>query len=506
MQRPLLQFPATALIFVSVLWIKAIYPPASGIVDPDFYWHLSTGRWILEHGALPEVDQFSWSLPGEPYRITQWLGEFVMAAAYELGGLQATKALSVTLAGVTIFFAWRAAHLFLGNSMLALWLAILCNLVNVVTPLRPQIFSFAAMAVLAFLLASWVRRPRLTILLPVPALMALWANWHGGYVVGLLLLFVFCCCQAFEMYRVQADGDRRRQVLWLFGASFVAVLATLLNPYGVGAWWSVLLVSGLQSSAVIEEWKAVQITTEMGWFLMMSAVPFLASLTIARRPPLTAVVLGCLFLFFGATANRQVAFAGAILPFVTAWILAGSGQIRQICDTTPNPSRPVLYTAILSALLAVAPWIQAKGDYAWESTMDGLFPASAHRFLETHGLTERVLADVPESNYLMFHGLKVSIDSRMDYYRDRFVFDYLLANRGAPGWAEWLDRMNPATLLLRHEVALRQLALASGHWKLVYQDDRYSVLVPVGSGVPEVPARSLEYLDGHGRLIRNYRP
>ena len=198
--------------------------------------------------------------------------------------------------------------------MLALWLAILCNLVNVVTPLRPQIFSFAAMAVLAFLLASWVRRPRLTILLPVLALMALWANWHGGYVVGLLLLFVFCCCQAFEMYRVQADGERRRQVLWLFGASFVAVLATLLKS--VRRRRLVERVAGVRTTVVGRHrgMESVQITTEMGWFLMMSAVPFLALADHRSPPTADRCRPGCLFLFFGATADRQVAFAGAILP------------------------------------------------------------------------------------------------------------------------------------------------------------------------------------------------
>lgn len=504
-----LYFPATLLVFLVVLWAKAVYPPASGIADPDFYWHLTTGRWIIDHGALPSIDQFSWSMPGESYTITQWLGEYAMALLFNAGGLHATKAASVFLAGATIWLGWRAAMFFINNSMMALTLSILCNVVNLVTPLRPQIASFACMALLAYLVAGWSKTHNWRYLAPIPLVMALWANLHGGYVVGGIFLALFCAGQLAEALHHKALFAARRPLILLFGIAAIAVMATLANPYGLGAWKSVLLVSGLQSSSVIEEWKPVQITTEMGWFLLFIVMPFLLALLANRRPPITQVLLGAVFLFFAASANRQVAFAGAIMPFIAASMLAGTPSFEKIQATVTNPSRPVLFAVLVAGMLAAFPFIQAKGDYSWETTLDGQFPVSAHAFLKKNDLTERVLADIPESNFLMFHGMKVFIDSRMDYYKDKFFFTYLLASRGAPGWESFLATYRPNALLLRHDVALRQLALTSGQWKLVYQDDRYAVLVPAGEAYARIPAvdlNELTYLDQQGRLVRRYRP
>ena len=54
-----LRFPTTVLIFIAILWVKAIYPASSGIADTDFFWHLTYGRWIVEHSAIPAGDVFS---------------------------------------------------------------------------------------------------------------------------------------------------------------------------------------------------------------------------------------------------------------------------------------------------------------------------------------------------------------------------------------------------------------------------------------------------------------
>jgi hypothetical protein len=508
-QARALRFPATVLVFLCLLWVKAVYPPSSGLADPDFYWHITTGRWIAEHGAIPATDQFSWSMPGTPYRITQWLGEYLMAVLYDAGGLHATKAASVALAGLTIWLGWSAARLYLTNSMTALCLSILCNLVNLVTPLRPQLFSFLGMALFAYLLAGWLKARDWRYLVPLPLAMAAWVNLHGGFVVGGLLIAVVFIAEFAQALAAGTLSLAKRHLAMLFAAGLATAGATLANPYGLGAWESVFLVSGLQSSAVIEEWRPVQITTEMGWFLLFMALPYVLALIANRRPPLTAVVVGGVFLFFAATANRQVAFAGAIMPFVLAALLAGAHGFAAIQTTVTNPSHPMLFTGIVLLLIATFPALQAKGDHSWQSTLNGQFPVVAHEFMAKNRLTDRVMTDIPEANYLMFHGIKSFIDSRMDLYLDKFFFDYHIAMRGAPGWESFLERHKPQTLLLRHEVALKQIVLASGRWKTVHEDDRYAVLVPATPALERIPAvepRPIVFLDDNGHLIRTYRP
>ena len=121
-----LRFPTTLLIFLVILWIKSIYPASSGIADTDFYWHLTYGQWISDHMAIPAVDSFSWSFAGQPYQLTQWLGEALMGIAYQQAGLDGTKFLSVLLAAVTIGFAWLAARRFV-HPAAAFGLAVMCR-------------------------------------------------------------------------------------------------------------------------------------------------------------------------------------------------------------------------------------------------------------------------------------------------------------------------------------------------------------------------------------------
>ena len=35
--------------------------------DSDTYWQIATGKWILDHGAMPRVDIYSFTKPGEPW-------------------------------------------------------------------------------------------------------------------------------------------------------------------------------------------------------------------------------------------------------------------------------------------------------------------------------------------------------------------------------------------------------------------------------------------------------
>ena len=497
-------FPATLAAFLAALWVKAIYPPASGIADTDFYWHIAYGQWILAHGALPAGDVFSWSMPGAPYRLTQWLGETLMGASFNAWGLHGTKALSVLLAAVTIGFSWLAARRFVHTST-ALGIALVCNLVTLVTPMRPQLFTFALLSVLAWIDAEWMSGGRRGLAFLLVPIMALWVNLHGGYVVGIGFLGLTCAGLWFEAWQGRTLHDRHLWGFTLICCS--AVLATLLNPYGIGAWESVLMIGGLRSSSVISEWMPVNLTTEIGWFYLLNLVPFVALLTTGARSRPTHALLAGLFLVFGLLANRQVAMCAAVMAPTIAALLVQTPQYQTMAANASNPSRPFIHTLLILALLAVFPWIQNKGDARWAETINGQYPVKATDFLKAHGFTERVLSDTLEASYLIYAGVPVFIDGRMDLYRDHFFFDYHLASKAAPGWDRFLDKHRPDTLLLRNDVALRQVVIASGQWKIVYDDDRYSILRPhADDSLPALAARQVAYLDDNGRMLRSYMP
>lgn len=502
----LLRFPTTVLIFIAILWVKAIYPASSGIADTDFFWHLTYGRWMVEHSAIPTGDIFSWTFAGQPYQLTQWMGEAAMGIAYNLGGLGGTKILSVVLAGITIGFAWLGARRYVHNSV-AFGLAVLCNLVQIVTPMRPQLFSFALLAIAAYLVVSYIETRRPKYLIAYPALMAFWVNLHGGFIVGLLLIGMLAAGLTGEALLAKRLKASIRELIPVWVTVAAATVATLLNPYGINAILTVLMIGGLRSSSVISEWMPVNLTNELGWFYLLNLVPFVALMSISEaKPRLTHGMIAGFFLVFGVLANRQVAMCAAVMAPLTAALLSRTPHYARMLPTLEDPSRPIIYTLILAMLAGSFPAIAAKGNGTWDATLNLQYPIKASDYLEQHDLSGRVLSDTLEASYLIHRGIPVFVDGRMDLYRDQFYFEWYLASRATPGWEKVLEMHKPKALLLRLDMAIRQAALAGGKWKQVYEDDRYSILVPTESHLPAVVPKELTYLDGKGGMLRPYMP
>ena len=57
--------------------------------DPDTFWHINVGQWMLQHGQVPRVDLYSYTMAGKPWIDTAWLSDVVYALAYDAGGWRA---------------------------------------------------------------------------------------------------------------------------------------------------------------------------------------------------------------------------------------------------------------------------------------------------------------------------------------------------------------------------------------------------------------------------------
>ena len=164
----------------------------------------------------------------------------------------------------------------------------MCNLVQIVTPMRPQLFSFALLAVATYLVVSFMDTRRVRYLAGYPLMMAAWVNLHGGFIVGLLLLGLMATGLTVEAVISRRIKDELRTLVAAWSIVGASLLATFLNPYGVKAIHTVIMIGGLRSSSVISEWMPVNLTTELGWFYLLNLVPFVALMAISGcRPRLT---------------------------------------------------------------------------------------------------------------------------------------------------------------------------------------------------------------------------
>src|SRR6266436_6730064 len=77
--------------------------------DPDTYWHIAVGRWILRTGSFPWVDHMSHTFEGHPWIARDWLSEIIFALAYEGGGWPAVA--TITSGAIALTFTLLFAEL-----------------------------------------------------------------------------------------------------------------------------------------------------------------------------------------------------------------------------------------------------------------------------------------------------------------------------------------------------------------------------------------------------------
>lgn len=207
--------------------LLALFP----LHNNDLWWHLATGRWMVENVAVPRTDPFSWTLFLESWVDNEWLGQLLFYGLWQAGGLgmliAARAAVYATLALLVRAYtrALGAPDAFVPAVVTAVALS------HHWWALRPSVFSLIALLTMLIL----VERERERFL---PLLFLVWANTHPGFFFGLGVLGAMALV-------------RRR--LWLVLPW--CVLITLVNPYGWRVYEQQLEIAQNRAyRALLDEW------------------------------------------------------------------------------------------------------------------------------------------------------------------------------------------------------------------------------------------------------------
>jgi hypothetical protein len=226
--------------------------------DTDSWWQLKTGQYIVENHKLPVPDPFSYTTgrsapayPGEEriryFNLThEWLSQVGMYCVYSVAGFGGVVLLRVLMlcafCGLIGLTAHRRGCGFYGSLLAAVAAA---SVMFTLAADRPQIVTYMLLALTVYLLES--RR----FLWALPPMFLLWANAHGGFVVGWVVLGAYCAEALFLRWRGKPVAGERR--LWMVAAASVAVSA--LNPNGLRV---IQVLAGYRQSAlqsVLIEWQ-----------------------------------------------------------------------------------------------------------------------------------------------------------------------------------------------------------------------------------------------------------
>jgi len=437
--------------------------------DSDSFWQIKIGQWILDHGAMPTNDFYSFTRAGAPWISTSWLSQVAFAfshAQWGWAGPVILTAVAFALA-IAIFVYLLDVQIEAPRAVLFAMLAVLLSLHHVLA--RPHILALPVMvAWVGLLMATADRRGAPSWhLLP---LMALWANLHGGFVLGLALI------GPISLEAVEHAEKGRRLALFmrwvLFGIA--ALIASCFTPYG----WRTLqgatnILSLGELLSLIFEWMPANFATFTpfeGALLALIAFGYYRGLVLSA--PRIFLIL---FLTWSALTHvRSIEAFAFLIPLVLAKPL-GAMFPRAVPEAVGADRWPAHYVTALGALMIVAAsWTSTSlymGHHRFTFTMTQT-PVAAVDLLEQRK-AQRIFNAYQFGGYLISRNIPVFVDGRAELYGEKFVMDFFKATEGKK--PELLPRLLDeykidATLLVADAPGPQILDQLKG-WKRIYADD-----------------------------------
>ena len=386
-----LWFAILATVAIGYAFAARWYP----IRGDDLFFMLSTARWIVEHGAVPWVDVFSYTAQGQPW-IYPVGGEPIVLCVWLIGGYTALSLLAPLGCAGTVALALRK-----GSLISALLAVLAVPLIASRCMVRGDLFTTVLSA--GFLGLLWryhtTGRARLWLL---PVLMILWCNAHVGFFVGLAMIGGYVLVEILELVvslPTMAAAERlRRAWPWLI-ATFPA---TLVNPFG----WSIYdgIIRQLTSPQLewISEWAPVPLNWTMmstiaspgdfrGTILLVMMIAGAIAAVALWRKQLGAAVL----LLAVAVATAGHVRSESLLAIVTV-IVGGSvlssaaAMLPRRLTPTPVPAIGAIIVAIVLAYLRIASWVDDGVDL-FATGLSPEFPEHAIDFIERENIPAQIL-------------------------------------------------------------------------------------------------------------------
>ena len=464
----------TALLYFAVFIFSINLP-----TDPDLGWHLKYGQYFFKTGEILRENIFSTMMPYYNWVNHSWASDVLIYFFYNYFGFIGISLLGAGIVTLTFFVLSKAFNLTLWNKAIIFpIILLLVSNVNVVS-FRSQMMSYFFTVVLFYVLSLYEKNPK-RLLFAIP-LFLVWANFHGGFIVGLILLGGYL---GIKKTLELKDNFNIKNIIPAVKFEFIAVVgilaATLINPFGYGVYLESLNHFGNPWLKYVSEWAAFEDLSQQWWKLIIFVNLYL---------------VGVLLLFMNGRLKKNLTFALLILLFMGlsfyerryAWSMyyLSVPILIGISEFLKPSSKSVQKTAvlILSSLFLILT-IHFKEPPKYYLSMDWnrfcLNPSNACSygaidFISRNKLTENLSTPYSWGGWMIwnFPEIKPSIDGRMHLWKDEngySAFGEYYTN--VQDWKSIDKSKYNTVLVLKQKPMFKRLKKLTKEkkWRWVYED------------------------------------
>jgi hypothetical protein len=427
----------------------------------DTWWHLRAGADMWASGHVLLVDNYSHTAHGAFWPNHEWLSELIFYGIYRAGGLPLVSLFTAAF----VVAAWGLTWWFMVGPPLRRF--VMMALVLVPASLhwepRPHVFSLLFLMTVVWL----VLRRRF---LWLPLIFWLWANCHGGVLLGLVVVVAALSASVFD------EPARWRRVALVFAGCLMALTAT---PLGTSFWVELPQSIARIRQYPINEWQSPSLIDIRLLPFWIAAGLLCLGLVRQRRHLLTRAtrqtrILCCCALAllpFALSAVRNVGpFLMLALPALsTMFELEFSAEPRQ------RTERPLMNAMLISASLLVVV-ITLAYAYTFQIAHLRWSPLPEASLQALSRCPDKLYNRYDEGGYLIWFAQDrlVFLDGRQDPYPPSLVLEQI-QTESSGDYARTFARysIRCAYLPTSSPVAWRLSAVG---WTTLYRDADWVVL------------------------------
>jgi len=491
------------LIALLLLFAVAIFTLP---IDPDLGWHLRSGEIIWEQKTFPDTTPFSYNFTSYKIADFYWLSQVIFYLLWNRFGLWAIPLTCSFLgAGVVLFLLRMSAGKPFVKLSFPEWTSLFFtgfiasfSLRKTLLGGRPMVFGLLFLAILIWI-SRTVRRRKSWSFLLMPLAFLLWANFYGDFIYGLFFvscLFLYCVFrESLELLPKKAVSWFKRKIttgvnlepalgwprlMLLFVGVLLSYVATLINPYGILLWKSILGDVDSFHLRNIVEWlppSPASLGSGFGWYVAILTVVLVSIILIKKQLYLfdVLVVVG----FILVSSRFVYAFRFLILWSLLPLFL-GFTELFRLLETVLDVPRfrkglNKTFLFMIVALLVLG-GVEVYRMTSPKNLAGDTYPYEALEFLGDQGLPGRMFNEYVWGGYLVWQRpeWKLFIYGNMPAWKqggDSVFRDYINIAKDPENYAHLLDqKYNVDWTLIKSSGVLAEYLRESDDWELVYED------------------------------------
>lgn len=492
------------LIFIVLVLGLAYGPMATRLLnDGGIGWHIRNGEQMLQSHSLTRADTFSVTMNGQPWYAWEWLFDVTAAGGHQWLGLDGVVFLAALLIAATFTLLFRFTLERGGNLPVTIvFLVLSFGAAAIHLFARPHIVSWLFTAIWFWILdtaESGTGTSRRLYWLPVLTL--LWANLHGGFVLGFALLVLYLLAGVFAYLNHKGADERKAGAAWLRRLSMVSalsLLASLLNPYGYKL--HVHIYQYLSNRFLmnhIDEFSSPNFHgAAQQCFAVLLLITMVALASARERPRFSQALVIVLAAYSGLYASRNLPTSSILLTMIAAPLLS-----RAIADAGNRGVAPGLgrlfsrltsfsmrmeklelgfrghlwpAAAVFATLVVCMNYGVIGSRHLMDAHFDSKrFPVQATGVISQSDIRDPIFAPDYWGGYLIYQlypRTRVFVDDRHDLYGVQLLKEYLKITRVTPDWQNALNQMQVDRVLTPTGSSLANILKETPQWKLVHED------------------------------------